>query len=384
MSENATKLPENEELTGAEFNARYANVKMYKLVKEDLTHHGVTFVNGLNVDPIPFNAGGICDAGGIYFTEEQYLTDWLGYIDELKYICPVTVPDDARVYTQLSQKKFKADQLVIDLDGKKTIVDFFNFNDPEVCVNAVTKNINTFMGIPPENKTEDLCELWLCKCPWYYSTVAIKYVPNQTPKLCKIAVERNGSALEYINEQTEELCEIAVKNSGQALEYVKNQTPTLCKLAIECNWSALEYINEQTEELCKLALKINGNAIQHVQNQNEELCELAINNNPESLAYVIEQTESLCIRAIELNPDLIKYVRNPTDYVNRLAVSLNPMTIKYIINPSPAVCEMVDYNLRYIRRSLPLWYMIRPDIITFVSSAALFTVGFYLYRRIGS
>ena len=57
-------------LTGKEFTNHYnkSDTKFYKILKEDLIHNNYQFVNGINIDPIPFNPDGECSKGGFYFT----------------------------------------------------------------------------------------------------------------------------------------------------------------------------------------------------------------------------------------------------------------------------------------------------------------------------
>ena len=81
-----------------------------------------------------------------------------------------------------------------------------------------------------------------------------------TPKLCKIAVQRNGRCLKDVREdlQTTELCLIAVKQYGHNLQMVKKelQTTEMCEMAIHQHGYALAYIRDdlQTPELCKIAV----------------------------------------------------------------------------------------------------------------------------------
>jgi len=52
-------------------------------------------------------------------------------------------------------------------------------------------------------------------------------------------------ALRYINNQTEKMCLNAVNQNGYALRYVQNQTEELCLEALIQNPKSIQYINIQ-------------------------------------------------------------------------------------------------------------------------------------------
>ncbi len=58
--------------------------------------------------------------GGLYFTESDKVSYWIG--TNSVYIARVTIPLNASVYVE--KDKFKADQIVLDLDNKVLIKDF--------------------------------------------------------------------------------------------------------------------------------------------------------------------------------------------------------------------------------------------------------------------
>ena len=67
----------------------------FKLTNLDESHHGITFQDGLNVDPIQFNSSQDCVPGGIYFCQEQDIHKWLFYnesIGLMMWMRTVTVP----------------------------------------------------------------------------------------------------------------------------------------------------------------------------------------------------------------------------------------------------------------------------------------------------
>jgi len=94
--------------------------------------------------------------------------------------------------------------------------------------------------------------------------MALRYVIDQTEKLCKKALEKNGLALQHVNIQTEKLCEIAILQDAMALQYVKDQTHEICVTAVKQNGLTLQYVKQQNEIICKLAIAQNSEAVRYV------------------------------------------------------------------------------------------------------------------------
>jgi hypothetical protein len=110
-------------ITGKSFNWFFPN-QYYKLLNADCVHHGLRYKQGLNIDPIRFS-GHPCVAGGLYFTDVQFIPFWAKVIPSYTHFCPVYIPDDAWVLTE--ETKSKASMLLIDLSKKRLITDFFKF-----------------------------------------------------------------------------------------------------------------------------------------------------------------------------------------------------------------------------------------------------------------
>ena len=174
------------------------NTEYYRLTNEDETHHGLTYRDGLNEDPIAFNPEGQCRPGGMYFFSKEQLPNFHRFCFFIKYVRKVTFPDDARIYSE--EGKYKANKFILGPRKKFYLDDFFSL---EICLAAVKESGDA---------------LWCVK--------------QQTPEICLAAVQQNGLALEYVREQTPEICLAAVKENGYALEYVKDQTREI-RLAAE-------------------------------------------------------------------------------------------------------------------------------------------------------
>ena len=89
-------------ITGKEFNKKYNDTKLYKIVKDNFIHNNFKYKHGLNIDILPFNPTGECLHGGLYFAELNKLILWFSHGS---YICKVIIPDDASV--NIEKNKFK-------------------------------------------------------------------------------------------------------------------------------------------------------------------------------------------------------------------------------------------------------------------------------------
>ena len=183
-------------LSGKEFNEKYPNTEFYKLTNKEEIHNSFQFKTGLNTDTVPFNPTSQCEPGGIYFTELQYVFNWVNYgVKKMAKIRKVEIPADAQVYVE--KMKFKADKIIL--------------NDFEL--------LDSFL----ENKmTEEICMAAVSQNGW-----ALEYVPNElkTEEFCLAAVTQDGWSLYYVPKElkTEEICMAAVSQKFSALEYVPNK-----------------------------------------------------------------------------------------------------------------------------------------------------------------
>jgi len=58
------------------------------------------------------------------------------------------------------------------------------------------------------------------------------------------AINQNGYALKYVKEQTTKICLAAVSKDGDALQFVKKQTEKICLAAVCQNDYALQYVDK--------------------------------------------------------------------------------------------------------------------------------------------
>jgi ankyrin repeat protein len=82
----------------------------YKILKENETHRGFKYHDGLNIDPKPFNPNGSCKKGGIYFARK----DILAFLNYGPWIRKVTLPADALIYKDPElPEKWKANKFIL-------------------------------------------------------------------------------------------------------------------------------------------------------------------------------------------------------------------------------------------------------------------------------
>lgn len=155
-------------LSGKEFNEKYPNKVFYTVLRTNSQHNKVPLVNGLNII-----TDDIINYGGLRFDELSKL-----YVPDKGNIVNVIIPSYATIYIKTGEisesQYFDADQIILDLNNKLSIRDFYNWTNYD---------------------------------------------------LCKKLVSQNGKLLRYVKEQTEDLCKIAVKQAGSdSLKIVKTQT----------------------------------------------------------------------------------------------------------------------------------------------------------------
>ena len=79
----------------------------FKILKEDLTHDGYTYHEGLNIDPNPFDSTPDCE-GGLFFADEKHI---LNFCDYGTQIAEVTVPEGEEIVQV--KDKYKAHRIVL-------------------------------------------------------------------------------------------------------------------------------------------------------------------------------------------------------------------------------------------------------------------------------
>jgi hypothetical protein len=86
-------------------------MKYYKIFNEEDKHNGFQYVDGLNVDSVPFNdnPNDSCVEGGFYFSDADHICNFVEYGN---YIREVTLPDDAKMVKD--GNKWRANKLFLN------------------------------------------------------------------------------------------------------------------------------------------------------------------------------------------------------------------------------------------------------------------------------
>jgi hypothetical protein len=135
----------------------------------------------------------------------------------------------------------------------------------EICLIAVKKNPSIVRLVDKDNMSlDDYTEV--CIQAVKRDGMALEFInshdlpPENYTKICIEAIKHNSSALQYVTIQTHELCILAICRPHQThafkgwpgknydvLKYVKNQTPEICKAAIEaCGQGVIQFIRDKS------------------------------------------------------------------------------------------------------------------------------------------
>ena len=79
--------------------------------------------------------------------------------------------------------------------------------------------------------------------------IFIKYLIDQTPELCRIAVKNEGLSITLIRNQTPELCLMAVKQNGLALQYCQYYTYDIRLAAVQQNIEASDHTGIRFDDM---------------------------------------------------------------------------------------------------------------------------------------
>ena len=133
------------DVVGAAAAPSWTSKTFVKILHPDEVHHGLRFVDGLNVDPLPFQTSDECAPGGIYFCEPEHVFDWIHLYTKSgaqagaqagarqPWIRSVRLPPEARVQSE-SNHKWKADRVIL---GPRIAWDDWLSANPDVCARAV-------------------------------------------------------------------------------------------------------------------------------------------------------------------------------------------------------------------------------------------------------
>jgi len=133
----------------------------YKILNEMECHNGLTYHDGLNVDPLPFNPSGKCESGGIYFASR----DILAFLYVGPWIRQLTLPPGEPMYKDPSlPEKYKAHRVILGKRRKIT---------PEVIKELVAEGADIHAG-------NDYAVGWAAKCG---HLDVVRYLVNHGAKI---------------------------------------------------------------------------------------------------------------------------------------------------------------------------------------------------------
>jgi hypothetical protein len=191
---------------------------------------------------------------------------------------------------------------------------------------------------------ENLIECKMTDEHYYNLVIAnpmfIRLVPpaHQTHEMYRYAAKEAPYSIQYFHTQSPDICILAVQRDGTALRFVREQTPDICHAAIIENWRALYHVREQTPDICLAAINEHPHALQYVREQTPELCRTAVNAWADALQYVHVQTRELCLVAVQQTGYAITCVREPTPEIYLAAVKQCGRVLEDIDDKTPELC----------------------------------------------
>lgn len=117
-----------------------SSTKWVRLLHKNMIHNGFRYQEGENKDILPFDTTHECGPGGLYFCEEQYLSNWVQSGHEL--VADVDIPDDAQVAHMTT--KSKADKII--LRNIRPMIELKAFNDVKKCLEII--RMAGYTGVP--------------------------------------------------------------------------------------------------------------------------------------------------------------------------------------------------------------------------------------------
>lgn len=198
---------------------------------------------------------------GLWFCEHEQILDYLNMDTSqcIKWIGVAKLHQKSCLVSNGHHEKipiYKTDKL--DIVSIVEITEFFKKYGPS-WEEIVNYNGKFLRFVPQEDQTNKLNEMAVQK----YSG-ALKYVFNQTLKVCLIALRKNALGLEDIDNPTDEMIRIACCKNSYSIKFVPNPSIALRVVCVMKCGLALQYIEEQTYLVCILAMRQYYGAVEFV------------------------------------------------------------------------------------------------------------------------
>jgi hypothetical protein len=203
--------------------------------------------------------------------------------------------------------------------GKLSIQDI-SYPSEKQCIALVRRNGTLLKYI--SYQTDKICQAAI-----YNNPNSFQYVINPSNEIIEYAIRSDPSNLQFVSNQSEEFCIQAIKAPKKyftgVLQYIKNQTPAICKAAVERSGYELEFVKEEflSNDLCHIAIRKNARAIALIKNPTDEMMATAIKKYPYVIKKIKNPSVSICILALECSryfpefQDIHKFITivpNPT------------------------------------------------------------------------
>ncbi len=273
--------------------------KYFKVLADDLIHHGYKYKLGLNVDVLPFNPNDSCGPGGLYYTTEEHVLSYSEYGSLIAEVEPM-----GQTYKDPECDKWKTDKLFVK--SIVPITTWLSAKSRKFQCSMVKKN--------PSN---------------------IRYIIDPAEGVQLVAVKLDGNSILYIKDPSEAVKLAAVKNKAE-LWYIKNPSEAVQLAMIKRDWQNIGYF-ENPSEVVQLA---------------------AVQQSPDGILNIKNPSEAVQLKAIDRYPGNIQYIKNPTESVQRKAIEKDSWTLMSIDNPSEEITQLAANRSRCMSAYV---YMTRID-----------------------
>jgi hypothetical protein len=229
------------ECSGKRFNWIHKGRKFYKITNSEEDHKGFQYKDGLNVDTIQFYPNEACEAGGLYFSDDVNFVSYLLYGPHIR---EVTIPDDARVYSE--KDKYKADKIVL---GPRCLIEESDvWKDIDLCEERVKLNGMVIKYV--KNQTDTMQRNAVQKSPGAYM-----YMVNPTYETQKFIAKHKPFAFAYnINIIDKNLQDIAVFNAPHMIMLIENPSEELQNIAVKEFPYVYGYIKNPCKSVTEFAM----------------------------------------------------------------------------------------------------------------------------------
>jgi hypothetical protein len=325
------------------------NMRFYKLTNKKETHNNFLYKSGVNIDILPFNPNPTSRPGGMYFFSEPNLYKFMRYVDQPYYIREVAFDELSLICED--GDNFKTNRFI--LCDRVDWREYFN-SRPALVYEAVKYSSNSIRYV--DNQTDKLCLLAVNGDPF-----SIQYIINPSDEVIRVAIKKNAYVLfSIINRKnlSEDIYMEAIRYKPEIICNTSIQTYPRCLEAVKYNPSCIIYINEEykTNELYIDALSRDGFVLKQIPNKTPELCKLAVSTSGLVLKWVPEQTQELCDIAVRQDIGAFYYVKDEfkTAELCMYVVKKDGLQLYLIENQTIELCREAikqnHYACRYISR----------------------------------